>query len=311
MGPTLSRPAGWHQAANRHHVQQALVSGEVLTELEVDERGHVLPRTVPWATYWADARAALAGPGTSGGLSSLHQGWRWLAERGFDRDTAIHFCSTYFVLLRDALRAMDAAPTGRATTALSRVLGFATFAVRWAGAADASAAGTWTIHPAYLLARLRQPDAYEDAKFLPLVPARQPDGLSRLFYHYRQFRFPHGRTFSQLSLTDYFQGLAQLLGEPLAGAHDRTWYPLRRFRPESLLLPDGRSILETLCRIARLVVIEDVDLAASDLRLHRQQHGLHGVAATEATDRVRMQSARLFCLAQTQHRSHLPGRPLW
>ena len=121
-----------------------------------------------------------------------------------------------------------------------------------------------------------------------------------------------GRTFGQLSLTEYYKALALVTQPRLAVAHDEqcVYYPLRQFSDQSLLLPDGSSIVTSLCRMAPMVVVEDVDLTAASLRSHLAVHGAAEMAATEVTDRMRMQSARLLCVSRQVYAGDLPGVPV-
>jgi hypothetical protein len=59
------------------------------------------------------------------------------------------------------------------------------------------------------------------------------------------------------------------------------------------------------------VVIEDVDLDASQLRNHLHQHQLFKLAATDATDRSPMHTANLLCISERKNASILPGWRLW
>ena len=80
---------------------------------------------------------------------------------------------------------------------------------------------------------------------------------------------------------------------------------------EALILPDGSSMLDRLCRLAGMVVIEDVDLHAEVLIDHLKKCGLDHLAASDATDRVRMQSASLLCVCSRELETALPGRRIW
>jgi hypothetical protein len=121
-----------------------------------------------------------------------------------------------------------------------------------------------------------------------------------------------GRTFRQASLSSYYEGLWHV-SRPMHGRFrtEAAFFPLRRFDTDELLV-DGRwSLLEALCSIASLVVIEDVDLAPDTLHEHLKQRGLVDLAARDATDRRRMQSAHILCLTQRRSAEALPGRRIW
>ncbi len=126
-------------------------------------------------------------------------------------------------------------------------------------------------------------------------------------------RLLDGTTFRQASLSDYYRGLYHISDQSGIALDDRRslFFPIRRFNLEALILPDGGSILERLSRLAGLIVIEDVDLTAAILRSHLETLGLHHLAASDATDRVRMQSASLLCVTRRELESTLPGRRIW
>jgi len=89
------------------------------------------------------------------------------------------------------------------------------------------------------------------------------------------------------------------------------WFPVRRFDPTSLMLRNGGSLLVRLCRIACLIVIEDVDLDAAAVIDHLAQHHLTGLAASDATDNLHMQGSNLICVSAREFSDFLPGRKLW
>jgi len=115
-----------------------------------------------------------------------------------------------------------------------------------------------------------------------------------------------------LRLTDYFEALYRLAGQSTPPSSDgAVFFPVRRFNSEALTLDGGESLLEQLCRIADLVVVEDVDLTPDALVAHLETCGLDGVAASDATDFGRSHSAHLLCAVRRDLASCLPGRRLW
>ncbi len=123
----------------------------------------------------------------------------------------------------------------------------------------------------------------------------------------------NGSTFCQLSLSDYFRGLQMLTEGPPATnvGPDAVFFPVRRFDESALELPNGGSLLESLCSFSTIVIIEDVDLDARVLRRHLAQRQLGDLAASDATNRSRMRVANLLCVAARHHAAILPGRRLW
>lgn len=174
---------GWEQTLYRSVIQNALRSGVLIQSMSIDGAGRIDLRVCDWDENWA----GLASHGTDlrPALARLGASRRQYIESGYDLKLAVPYCQTYFSILRDLL--------GRARTeeALRVLLGLESFGIGWWGAEDVQAAGTITIrHPVYLLAKLREPQAYEDAKFLPIIcPASLTDAPgASLFYYYRQIK---------------------------------------------------------------------------------------------------------------------------
>ncbi len=124
-------------------------------------------------------------------------------------------------------------------------------------------------------------------------------------------RVDGGITFRQASLSDYFRGLHRISGNLQAGDGRGLCFPIRRFNEGALILPDGSCMLDRLSSLADLVLIEDVDLHADALVEHLKKRKPHHLAASDATDRVRMQSASLLCVCRRELASALPGRRVW
>jgi hypothetical protein len=122
-----------------------------------------------------------------------------------------------------------------------------------------------------------------------------------------------GKSYRHLSLSNYYKGL-QLLSAGNASTDDPAnvvYFPIRQFNPASLELPDGKSALEKLCNLARLVVIEDVDLTKRDLINHLIEHNLDNIAFSHIRRHNRVNSAQIFCLCNTEFQDLLPGTKTW
>jgi len=82
-----------------------------------------------------------------------------------------------------------------------------------------------------------------------------------------------GRTFKQASLSPYFLGLRLATAISSEDIHPQVpdqsiHVPVRTFRLDCLLTRQGGSVLGTLARQANLVVVQDADMSATDLRAH-------------------------------------------
>jgi hypothetical protein len=123
-------------------------------------------------------------------LSALEEHRREFIEHRFNLNFAPAYCHAYFSLLRSMVQGVQQGRLG--ARALSAALCMETCALYAEKQGVVVAAATATArNPIYLLAKLRQPKAYDDPKFLPLIVAergKEAEGWGvDLFYHYRQF----------------------------------------------------------------------------------------------------------------------------
>lgn len=181
LGQTSLR--GWHQALHRSDIQHVLHSGALIHSLTIDEAGHIDFRVCDWDAYWDDA--ARQDNQLHLWLDHLHAVRKQYLDDDYRLDRAIPYCQSYFELLRNLLMRPDK------HDALRALIGLESFGIGWSGCEGFQAAGTITIrNPVYLLAKLREPKAYEDAKFLPVICPQSPalDENAAWFYYYRQIK---------------------------------------------------------------------------------------------------------------------------
>lgn len=152
------------------------------------------------------------------------------------------------------------------------------------------------------------------ARFDPVVCLQgdRPDCQALLVSNGR-VRMRGGTAFRQASLSDYFQGLLRLTASAAAApaVPGSLFFPVRRFRTEALNAADGSSILDRLCAMADMVVIEDVDLTSEILGEHLRTCDLHQLAASNATGRLRRQTSNLLCVVRRELEAALPGDRIW
>jgi hypothetical protein len=142
-----------------------------------------------------------------------------------------------------------------------------------------------------------------------------PDNLlpKNIFLKNSSVSLEHGKSFKHLSLTNYYKAL-QLLdskGTLDAGDYNTIYFPIRQFNQASLRLPDGKSFLGKLCNLAKLIVIEDVDLTKEDLICHLVENNLENIAASHINRHNRLNSASIFCLCNKEFADLLPGKKIW
>jgi len=124
-----------------------------------------------------------------------------------------------------------------------------------------------------------------------------------------------GRSFRQLSLSDYFHGL-WLLENPRARVsrnQKEAWLPMRRFRTDLLLTGDGRSVLDQLLRNCNIAVIQDADMRAEDLIEHRNGKHLKNTAAVDMTRALRLKGHHVLVVGRPNDSGlvALKGKRLW
>lgn len=177
---------GWHKSVNRSIIGEALQSDQLIERIVVLGDGRIDVHSMAWNAYWASVLPQMP-PECRHLLATLEEARHAYFGSRFELGKAIAYCHSYFRLLRELLCLNDVA-SGMA--ALRALLGLESFAIAWPDAQNAAAGGTITVrHPAYLLAKLREPKAYEDPKFLPLIcPHSCHSDASSLFYYYRQIK---------------------------------------------------------------------------------------------------------------------------
>jgi len=122
-----------------------------------------------------------------------------------------------------------------------------------------------------------------------------------------------GKSFRHLSLSNYYKGLQLLHNEDMSNNDDTNtiYFPVRQFNAACLQLPDGKSILKKLCNLAKLIVIEDVDLTKNNLIKHLTKHNLENITASHVNKHNRINSAQIFCLCNSEFENILPGKRIW
>ncbi|MGD0078237.1 MAG: hypothetical protein ABSB91_06390 [Sedimentisphaerales bacterium] len=156
--------------------------------------------------------------------------------------------------------------------------------------------------------------SWMDRRFLP-HNCLSPENLSikNIYLKNTNVSLENGKSFKHLSLSDYYKGLQLLNSKSDSNVinADTIYYPIRQFNPMSIKLPDGKSALEKLCNLSKLVVIEDVDLTKEDLIQHLIENNLENIAAANINRHNRLNSASIFCLCNKEFADLLPGKKIW
>ena len=106
-----------------------------------------------------------------------------------------------------------------------------------------------------------------------------------------------------ISLADYYKAMATCMA--MDTAEEFYYYPVRKFNPLSLLNFKGKSIIEKLSKIAKLTVIEDIDLTANYLAKHIRDHNLSCVISAINIDP--RYSSQVLAVCDRRYENILPG----
>lgn len=185
----VTRPCGLYREYIKGEMKRILLSEDILVKILIDWYGQPTFVKQDWRQYWAPVTSQLSSKALRilDNLRSSHQ--QYIAS-GFTCETSIRYCYRYFILLEETLSILNNLRNDVATSVLlKKVLGFENFTIGWVDGSTGSACGTSTIrNPCYLLAKIRQPKARDDPKFLAIITDPNISNETNLFYHYRQHK---------------------------------------------------------------------------------------------------------------------------
>jgi len=136
------------------------------------------------------------------------------------------------------------------------------------------------------------------------------DRASKIRLSSRKVSVNNGKTFRQMALSDYYRGLTYLTKGAQPYNDKSVCYLLRQFSKNALCMPDGNSIFERLTKIAKLVIIEDVDLSRTVLLQHLAGITNTAVYASEIKRQGGANTAAVFCITGGRYKHALPGKLL-
>ncbi len=154
-----------------------------------------------------------------------------------------------------------------------------------------------------------------DRRCLPhwcLAPRRIARERKRLSLRTTRRAANDGDIMPQFSLGEYF-GAMRAGCQDSWEAPDRgsCYLPVRRFNPAALLTRSGRSVLIQLLRVAKAIVVEDVDLRPEHLTAHKQHFDLSGTAAVHCCEDGFTTEARHYVITRPEFAANLRGVRLW
>ena len=145
-----------------------------------------------------------------------------------------------------------------------------------------------------------------------LAPSRQPAGVRRLAVRTVRRIVSGGTVMPQFSLSDYFRAMHAVMAGCLETTRENAPHlAVRRFNAASLTTVSGRSILAQLMKVAKAIVIEDLDLAPEHLVHHRRQFGLVGTAAVHCSRDGFVTEAFHHVITTPETAAKIRGDRLW
>jgi hypothetical protein len=157
----------------------------------------------------------------------------------------------------------------------------------------------------YISGQRNSPESIINKNYNPVYCLNPQD------YHPENIIHTNGKTrlsedcfaYRVLSLTDYYKAIVFCLSTNIND--EMFFYPVRKFNGNSLLNSEGESIIGKLSKIAKLTVIEDVDLTANYMVKHIQDNQLNLAVSAINTDS--QYSSQVLALCDKKYADILPG----
>lgn len=121
-----------------------------------------------------------------------------------------------------------------------------------------------------------------DAYLPSLCLATSGKGVGSLVISNARVTLSDGRTFPQLSLSEFYRGL-HIISDLKGAFEEGIFLPVRAFNPDCLITPGGKSVISSLVENCDYVVIEDADLRPQDLVAHMARFSLHSITIQDMT----------------------------
>jgi hypothetical protein len=158
-------------------------------------------------------------------------------------------------------------------------------------------------------------EPFWDRRCMPhwcLAPRRIAREGARLLVRTTRRPANDGDIMPQFSLAEYFGAMRVVCRNTWESLDRRSCYlPVRRFNPAALLTRSGRSVLIQLLRVAKAIVIEDMDLRREHLASHKQYFDLSGSAAVHCCEDGFATEARHYVITRPEYAASLRGVRLW
>lgn len=87
--------------------------------------------------------------------------------------------------------------------------------------------------------------------------------------------------------------------------------PEREFNSNTLVLPNGKSLIDAITRIGRVAIIEDGDLSPEILEQHRERFKLSDVVVHDLSRHLRLSTNHVYVISRKGIDAHLGGGAAW
>ena len=125
-----------------------------------------------------------------------------------------------------------------------------------------------------------------------------------------------GRTFAQVSLSDFYRGIyliSRLKGH-INTSNEGLFTPVRTFDLECLLTSDGKSVISCLVANCDYVIIEDADLKPRDLVNHLREFSLRSLTAYDMTKALGLTGNYAYIIwlkSKPKEKPNFGGEQIW
>jgi hypothetical protein len=173
---------------NRAKILAAAETPKIISGIILNGNGSLEISMCNWAEYWGPVSTS-KDSGMSENLEKFYLAWKEYILSGCHQSFQRQYCYLYHALMNRALNSRESFLTSdQFHKAISKIVSFENFRIKTDFVRNtASAGGTTTLrNPNYLLARIKNPNAPDDPRLLPLISTNET--RNELFHYYRQHR---------------------------------------------------------------------------------------------------------------------------
>lgn len=142
------------------------------------------------------------------------------------------------------------------------------------------------------LAASLDPDAYLPSRCL----ASSGRGVESLAISNARVILEDGRTFPQMSLSQFYHGLRLISAPSVETFENSIFLPIRTPNPQCLVTSDDGSVISRIAENCDYIIIEDADLRPKDLVEHMTAFSLGSIAIQEVTKVLGLSGNRAYVI---------------